>query len=147
MNNTKINNINIGNCGEYYVAAELERRGFTVAVLMSNVDNFDILAINKMPPYNQYAIQVKTTTKKNWVLGKKNETLKGANIFYVFVKLENDKMPEYYICPSEYVADAIHSHHIQWLQTPGRNGQPHNDNDLREFFADSAYKDKWDYFK
>ena len=43
----KISNINIGNCGEYYVAAELERRGFTIAVPMSNVDNFYILARSK----------------------------------------------------------------------------------------------------
>lgn len=55
----KINNVNIGNSGEYYVAAELERRCFVVAVPMSNVDNFDVLAINKNAPYNQYAIQVK----------------------------------------------------------------------------------------
>lgn len=78
MNNQKINNINIGNCGEYYVAAELERRGFTVAVPMSNVDNFDILAINKNKPYNQYAIQVKTTTKASWLLSKKMKILLGT---------------------------------------------------------------------
>ena len=100
MNNQKINNINIGNCGEYYVAAELERRGFTVAVPMSNVDNFDILAINKNKPYNQYAIQVKTTTKASWLLSKKNEDIVGDNIYYVFVKLVGDNMPEYYIYPS-----------------------------------------------
>ena len=30
-------NVNIGNSGEYFVAGELERRGYTVAVPMSNV--------------------------------------------------------------------------------------------------------------
>lgn len=39
------NNISTGNCGEYFVAAELERRGFTAAVPMSNTKDFDILAI------------------------------------------------------------------------------------------------------
>ena len=38
-------NVNIGNSGEYFVAGELERRGYTVAVPMSNVKDFDILAI------------------------------------------------------------------------------------------------------
>ena len=33
-------NVNIGNAGEYFVAGELERRGFTVAVPMSNVKDF-----------------------------------------------------------------------------------------------------------
>lgn len=41
------NNVNTGNAGEYFVAGELERRGFTVAAPMSNVESFDILAINK----------------------------------------------------------------------------------------------------
>ncbi len=35
------NNVNIGNAGE------LERRGYTVAVPMSNTKDFDILAINR----------------------------------------------------------------------------------------------------
>ena len=30
-------NVNIGNAGEYFVAGELERRGFTVAVPMSKI--------------------------------------------------------------------------------------------------------------
>lgn len=147
MNNQKINNINIGNCGEYYVAAELERRGFTVAVPMSNVDNFDILAINKLPPYNQYAIQVKTTTKSGWLLSKKNENIIGDNIYYIFVKLDGFNMPEYYIYPSVYVADSIKIKHEEWLKKPGKNGQLHNDNSMREFKCELTHRDKWDYFK
>ena len=39
--------ISTGNSGEYFVAGELERRGFTCAVPMSNTKDFDILAINR----------------------------------------------------------------------------------------------------
>ena len=52
-------NVNIGNAGEYFVAGELERRGFTVAVPISNVKDFDLLAINRTT-FEQFAIQVKT---------------------------------------------------------------------------------------
>ena len=52
-------NVNIGNAGEYFVDGELERRGFTVAVPMSNVKDFDLLAINRTT-FEQFAIQVKT---------------------------------------------------------------------------------------
>ena len=85
-------NVNIGNSGEYFVAGELERRGFTVAVPMSNVKDFDILAINR-ETYEQFAIQVKTTgyKQKKWTLSKKNENLEGDNIFYVFVSLRYGK--------------------------------------------------------
>ena len=49
--------------GEYFVAGELARRGFTAAVPMSNTKDFDILAINR-ESYKQFAIQVKTTRYK-----------------------------------------------------------------------------------
>ena len=52
------NNISTGNAGEYFVAGELERHGFTVAVPMSNTKDFDILAINR-ETFKQFAIQVK----------------------------------------------------------------------------------------
>ena len=63
------NTISTGNCGEYFVAAELERRGYTVAIPMSNVEDFDILAINRKT-HKQIAVQIKTnkTEKKVWML-------------------------------------------------------------------------------
>ena len=52
-------NVSIGNAGEYFAAGELERHGFTVAVPMSNVKDFDIPAINRIT-YEQFAIQAKS---------------------------------------------------------------------------------------
>lgn len=40
------NNVNTGNAGEYFVAGELERRVFIVAVPMSNVENFVFVLSN-----------------------------------------------------------------------------------------------------
>ena len=82
------NNISTGNAGEYFVAGELERHGFTVAVPMSNTKDFDILAIDR-ETYKQFAIQVKTTgyKQKVWTLSAKNEDLVGDSIIYFFVGL------------------------------------------------------------
>ena len=138
-------NVNIGNSGEYFVAGELERRGFTVAVPMSNVKDFDILAINR-ETHQQFAIQVKTTgyKQKKWTLSKKNETLVGDNIFYVFVSLNELDTPEYHIVPSKIVAKTITESHKKWLETPGKNGQMHNDTNIRVFLdPDDTYYDKW----
>lgn len=142
MDKEKLSNINIGNCGEYYVAAELERRGFTVAVPMSNVDNFDILARSKKTN-KQYAIQVKTTTKKTWLLSKKAELLIADDTFYIFVRIQGNNHPEYYIYSSEYVAKTVSDYHVQWLNSPGKNGREHKDNSMREF-KDLTNKDRWD---
>lgn len=142
-------NVNTGNSGEYFVAGELERRGFTVAVPMSNVKDFDILAINR-ETYEQFAIQVKTTgyKQKKWTLSKKNEELVGPNIYYVFVSLNELDAPEYHIVPSAVVAATVKKSHQAWLDTPGKNGQKHNDTNIRNFEdKDDTYLDRWDLLK
>ena len=139
------NLISTGNCGEYFVAAELERRGYTVALPMSNVKDFDILAIHRIN-HKHLAIQVKTThhSKKQWILSAKNERIVGNDIFYVFVTLFGLETPEYHIVPSKIVAERIKSDHIKWLDTPGKRGKTHNDNSIRKFddFND-IYLNKW----
>ncbi len=145
----KVNNISIGNSGEYFVAAELERHGFSVAIPMSNVELFDILAINRTT-HKQFAIQVKThhSTNKKWTLGPKNEQIKDDNIIYFFVTLNEMDAPEYHIVPSKIVAEVISREHQVWLQTPGKNGQPHKDNSIRKFSdRDDKYLDKWEFLQ
>ncbi len=140
------NNISIGNCGEYFVAAELERRGFTAAVPMSNTKDFDILAINR-ETNKQIAIQVKTTRfkQKSWTLSKKNEDITDDNVFYFFVSLNELENPEYHIVPSCEVAESIRQSHQQWLDTPGKKGQKHNDNPMRKFEdVEDKYLDNWE---
>lgn len=140
------NLISIGNSGEYFVAGELERRGFTVAIPMSNTKDIDILIINQKN-FTQYAIQVKTThsKKKEWTLGTKNETLVNNNLFYIFVSLNDLEQPEYHIVPSKIVANEIIQTHRKWLNTLGKKGQRHKDNNIRKFndFNDK-YLNKWE---
>lgn len=143
------NNISIGNAGEYFVAGELERRGYTVAVPMSNTKDFDVLAINR-ETLNQYAIQVKTTSygRKKWMLGMKNEKLLGDNIVYIFVVLNELNSPEYHIVPSKIVAEYITNSHKTWLDTPGIKGRKHVDTSMRQFFDENnRYLNRWDLLK
>ena len=140
------NNISIGNSGEYFVAAELERRGYTAAVPMSNTKDFDILAINRAT-YKQIAIQVKTTQykQKKWVLNKKSENLFAPHIKYILVTLNWLSEPEYHIVPSEYLAETVYKTHKEWLETPGKKGQPHNDNPTRIFKDENdEFLNRWE---
>ncbi len=141
-----MNKISVGNSGEYFVAGELERRGITCAVPMSNTKDFDILAINR-ESYNQYAIQVKTNNGKDkkWILSQKNEKLIGDNIIYILVNLNELNHPEYHIVPSRIIAEEIYKKHQTWLNSPGKNGQKHNDNNIRIFEdSDDKFLNNWD---
>lgn len=154
---SKVDNISIGNCGEYFVAAELERQGFTAAIPMSNTKSFDVLAINR-ETNRQIAIQVKTnhTRKKSWTLSQKNEMLLGENIYYVFVCLNEKDNPDYYILPSYLVAKSISKSHTDFLNgVTTKDGKKGTDTTIRKFsfeidkynpyaLKSDDYKSKWE---
>ena len=138
--------ISIGNAGEYFVAGELERRGFTVGVPMSNVKDYDILAIHRTTG-RKIAIQVKTTSGKDkkWLLSKKSEKIVDNDTYYVLVVLDNLAVPQYHIVPAKIMSETIKSEYNKWIQKAGKNGKMHNETAMRTFFdKNNAYLDKWD---
>ena len=144
-----VNHISIGNAGEYFVAGELERRGFSVAVPMSNVELFDLLIMNRETK-KQFAIQVKTnhSNKKEWIMTKKNENILGENIFYVFVCMNGLESPEYHIVPCDFVVKTISEGYQRWLNMPGRNGATHNETSVRKFEDyNNRFLDRWDLLR
>lgn len=143
---TKKSNNRTGVSGEYYAAAELTRRGLDAAIMLRNNENYDILAIN-IETNLQYCIQVKTTwDTPRWKLNQKIETAYSDKFYYVFVVLYKDdtKKPDFMIIQSKEIAAYISNGHRQWLDTPGKKGQSHNDNNMRIFDAkDGAFKECW----
>ena len=135
-------NVLTGSAGEYFVAAELSRRGVVAALTMSGTDAFDILAVNKAG--DSYSIQVKTTQyekKLRWLLSSKDENPK-AN-FYVFVNLNGtEKQPDYYIMRATEVAAAIKEEHETWLAKPKRDGTAHKPINMRQIILDQQDKSK-----
>jgi len=85
-----------GLSGEYFVAAELLRRGYSVGITMGNAKAIDILAEKDG---KQFIIQVKAIFKKRNVGWPMMADKVNVSIFYVFVNLNGDKMtePDYYI--------------------------------------------------
>lgn len=136
-----------GVSGEYFVAAELSRRGYIASITLRNTKGVDILCSNA-DVSRQFGIQVKTNKRSNreWVLNSKAESYFADNLFYVFVNLHGaQKAPDYFIVPSSEVALQAKSTHEVWLNTPGRNGRTHNDNTLRHFTdLEEKYLGRWD---
>lgn len=139
-----------GIAGEYFVAGELSRRGYMASITLRNNDSIDIhasdLANNKI-----FAVQVKTSqySVRKWPLGQKAENLHSDNMFYIFVAFKNiDERPEYFIVPSKDVAEQVKAGHQRWLDTPGRKGQAHKDNPMRQFWdKEGKYLERWDLLR
>jgi hypothetical protein len=147
-----------GNASQFFVAGELCRRGYSAVVTLGNTPNTDILCSN-LEGTKFVHIQVKTFIPGNRTcsVGKKAEQYFGENFFWVLggIPLPNtDRSFEYYIIPSQDMAENVKKQHSDWLKKPGRNGQPHNDNPVRgilipprkllDLWDISCYLNRWD---
>ena len=102
----EIQSSSTGLSGEYFVAAELLRRGYSVGITMGNAKAIDILAEKDNL---QFIIQVKAIYKKKNVGWPMMIDKVHTDHFYVFVNLNGDKMsePEYYICTGKEAKNRV----------------------------------------
>jgi predicted AAA+ superfamily ATPase len=90
--------------GEYFVAAELYRRGFSIGMTIGNAKAIDLFA-NK--DNRTLSIQVKAIKNKKsvgWPIMKDKVV---ANVLYIFVNLNDRLQPDYYIATSEETKDKV----------------------------------------
>ena len=133
--------------GEYFVAAELSRRGYICSVTLKNTKGIDILVCNE-DATKTLGILIKTNqiNKSEWILSDKSEKLVDETIFYVFVNIIGiADLPEYYIVPSKIVSEYITSIHKSCLSELGKKGQQRNDSSMRKFRdLEKKYLNRWD---
>ena len=143
----KIPSLLAGVAGEYFVPAELSRRGHIASVSLRNTRGIDILATNTAAS-RSITIQCKTNqlARKVWILTEKSEDFVSDTHFYVFVSLADVLVrPSYHIISSHAVAKHIRTSHREWLRTPGRVGRQHVDNPVRSFSdPDDQFLERWD---
>jgi hypothetical protein len=95
--------------GTHLLAAELTRRGFLVAPATRNDSGADLFVTNQRLS-SAWTIQVKTNDKRkhSWSLREDFRRVQSDTHVYVFVKLNGEQRPDYYIVSSRQVArDAI----------------------------------------
>lgn len=125
---------NIGNAGEYYVAALLSAMDFTATITLGRAERYDILAAS--PQGRTYKFSVKTRFSREttaFTLSEKDESDSEDDLFYVFVRLHEFKdVPEFWVVPSDVVSLAIADAHRKWLKDLGKDGRPHNRTSIRK---------------
>ncbi len=126
-----------GAAGEFFVAAELSRRGWAASITPKGVQRTDVLA-QHVETGRVVAIQVKaTTTGTTFTLGEKNETQSATdNEWFLFVSfVSTDAQPVYFILPRNDVARMVYLDHHVWLSKMAKSGKPHQDNPRRTIYA------------
>ena len=135
-----------GVSGEYFVAAELSRLGYIASITLRNTKGIDILVSNE-DASKSVGLQIKTNQglRKAWLLGEKCENYFSDNLFYVFVNLKAQKSrPDYHVVPSKVVSEYTKKDYSEWINTPGRKGQKHNETPMRMFRdKEDKYLERW----
>ncbi len=149
----KLSNNLVGTSGEYYVCAELCRRGFLALLTPKNNPLFDVIATNS-DGSKTVSIQVKTRSPQNkqgWKLGTditKNQHNK--NLFVVLVNLEDEgQLPEFYIYEYDILAENVTRQYVDYLSKRKRDGSERKDvgfrwHDTKNFNEDDEKRrDNW----
>ena len=148
MSKLKVSRNDISIAGEFYIAHVLTKHGFKVSPTLGRTEVFDLFAQN--PTGTNINISVKTTylkVNKFILMNKKAEKLINDYLFYAFVRLNMpDGIPEFWIVPSKVVAPVLEKEHIIWMKETAKNGTPHQENPLRNFYLEAHYNfpDDWE---
>ena len=150
--------ISRGNASQFFVAAELCRRGYAAVVTMGNTPNTDVLCSNAEGTRFVH-IQVKTYLpgKATCSVGMKATKSFGQNFFWVLCGLpkpDTGGIQEYFVIPAAEMANNVIKAHRKWLKTPGKKGQPHQESTVRtvtlpprKSFSGwdiNCYRNRWD---
>jgi hypothetical protein len=151
MANKASNNL-VGTAGEYYVCAELCRRGYLALLTPKNNPLFDVVVTNAEGT-KAVSIQVKTRSVQNqqgWKLGApaKDPATPGVP-FVVLVNLRDDGLPDFYIYPYQVFTARVEEVFKDYISKPKRSGEARKDPGFRWFDevnfidADRARKNNW----
>lgn len=127
--------------GEYYVLSRLCLAGYIAALAPKGVPNTDIV-ITDVNGSRLFAVQVKSRLEKGrdkgWHMKKKHEQIVSDFLFYCLVDFGSGlgSAPTTFVVPSKIIAEVLATTYQNWFFTPGKNGQQHNDTEMRRLVPD-----------
>lgn len=134
----------IGNAGEYYVMAELLKRGIVAALAPRNAPSFDILATRGN---RTVKIRVKTKSQEysvwQWAVKKDGSIFRNLSKdgdFTVLVDLVMaTKDLKFYIVPTCRIDVLLKEDFEEWVSTPGKNNRPHDPKNKKRNLSQEKY--------
>ena len=115
--------------GEYFVAAELYRRGYSVAMTLGNAKAIDLFAERDARTVNVQVKAIRNKKSIGWPIMR--DAIKD-NIIYVFICINDPgQPPEYFICTSEEARERTKQYRTRGIVDLSR-------------VRDDQYRERWD---
>lgn len=139
----------VGRAGEFFVAAEIHRRGGYAVTFAGNMPGIDILA-SDVDQGRQITLQVKTRTAGTWHAQVPRDAEQGPPVsdesaFWAFVDLSKNQ-PEYYFAPRSWVLNDIYETHAAFLVRHGgrRPHAPESKHHAITVARIEQWRERWD---
>ena len=148
----KVGKQNIGNAGEYYIAARLSAENFITTITLGRAEKYDILAVNPLGKTIKISVKTRYKEVERFPLSRKDETGGFDDFYYAFIRLnEFVREPEFWIIPSKRVNEIISTAAEDYFfHQVKRNGEKHNDIGFRILWLKrnnpnrKAYPEDWE---
>jgi hypothetical protein len=146
-----------GNAGQYFVAGELSRRGYSAAITLGNTPNTDILCSNRDGTRFVH-IQVKTYVPgtKSCSVGLKAAKSYDSSFFWVLAgvpPIGSELSLEFIVIPAREMSEQVAAYHSRWLGALGKGDRIRKDSSVRAvgsaegspsyFWNVRGYLNKW----
>lgn len=136
--------------GEFFVAAELQRRGFSAAVTYGNAKRADVVASSRSGD-KALVIEVKATSQPQWVVGGRLPDASPSRPkpwVFVYLPIDPKDSPSYYIILQSELREALTPEDTRYRQRyKERHGEEYGDRaGVVNFFKSGAgdYLGKWE---
>ncbi len=138
--------------GEFFVAAELQRRGFSAAVTFGNAKRADVVASSRSGD-KALVIEVKTTSQSKWIVGARLPDADASPPrpkpwVFVYLPIDPEKPPSYYIILQSELREALTPEDVRYReQFKEKHGEEYGDRaGVVGFLKKDAdtYRDKWE---
>lgn len=106
--------------GQFYVAAEMTKRGYLISFPLGNAKETDLMV--EAPSGNRFNVEVKSQSTKNFWRYKNREARE--DLYYIFVYLDKiGEIPKLYILSSE---EAMKEYNSYFKSHPSQNPKDTN---------------------
>ena len=131
--------------GEFYVAAELQRRGIAAAVTYGNAKKADVVAFSSGSL--AVAIEVKSTPSQSWVVGSCVPKPSSAPWVFVHVPANSLASPSFYVLSQQQLFDILNPVDVAYRRSYlAKHGEEYGDRrGVVNLSRDEAepFKDRW----
>ena len=131
--------------GEYFVAAELQRRGIHSSITYGNAKKSDVIAFSESGD-KAVAIEVKSTSRPSWVVGGSIPAESNRHWVFVNIPVDNSQPSSFYILTQAEIHNILSAKHkIFQISYRKRHGHDFNGKGVYSLLRSEieACRDNW----